>query len=593
MEVFGLGLKIKEEGAATVEASIKRLGAELAKTVLTVGAVTGAFKKLVTETAESQRVQTQLQTVLRSTNGVSGQTIQSLNAQAEALMRVSAFGDEAIGSAQALLLRFTNIRDVFAETVQVTLDLGQAMEGDLRGAAQLLGKALNDPERGLRALRAAGVTFTDDQEELIKRLVATNDLLGAQRVILAQTRVAVEGQAEAYRNTLGGALAALGEQFGNLFEASNETGATMVQAINGFTNVLIKAQPLITGVISGIIKLVVALGTTFTVIGTAIIRIVMGIGTVIVNMILTPLSLIPGLSGPIVSFLDTLNTKAAAADQMMAAFQVTLKSWRGEVLAGTNAAEQFNNALGGGEGGAAGGGMGARRAPTAAELGERTGTTAFTREQFGPGRDRRAELIRGMIPQFGAIAISEADALAVQLQTTFQETIGNALVGGIVGGIEQAVASGNIGQGFKALTSMLLAGIGDAMIKFGTSTAAFSQFMAKIQAALVTLNPAAGLAASLALIGVGAALKGAARGMFGGQGGGSAGSISSFGGNLGGFASNLPTQQIIFGQTSATTAAGMQPRQPMNVTVIGPNDPTAQRSIQELMVKANSRGRIG
>ena len=32
MDVFGLGLKIKEEGAATVEASLKRLGAELAKT---------------------------------------------------------------------------------------------------------------------------------------------------------------------------------------------------------------------------------------------------------------------------------------------------------------------------------------------------------------------------------------------------------------------------------------------------------------------------------------------------------------------------------------------------------------------------------
>jgi len=29
------------------------------------------------------------------------------------------------------------------------------------------------------------------------------------------------------------------------------------------------------------------------------------------------------------------------------------------------------------------------------------------------------------------------------------------------------------------------------------------------------------------------------------------------------------------------------------VTVIGPNDPSAQRAIQELMTKANSRGRVG
>jgi hypothetical protein len=55
----------------------------------------------------------------------------------------------------------------------------------------------------------------------------------------------------------------------------------------------------------------------------------------------------------------------------------------------------------------------------------------------------------------------------------------------------------------------------------------------------------------------------------------------------------MPTTQLIFGQTSATTAAGMTPRQSMNVTVIGPNDPSAQRAIQELMTKANSRGRVG
>ena len=54
-----------------------------------------------------------------------------------------------------------------------------------------------------------------------------------------------------------------------------------------------------------------------------------------------------------------------------------------------------------------------------------------------------------------------------------------------------------------------------------------------------------------------------------------------------------PAQQIIFGATSATTAAGMQPRSSTNVTIIGPNDPSAQRAMQELLAKANSRGRVG
>jgi hypothetical protein len=37
----------------------------------------------------------------------------------------------------------------------------------------------------------------------------------------------------------------------------------------------------------------------------------------------------------------------------------------------------------------------------------------------------------------------------------------------------------------------------------------------------------------------------------------------------------------------------MQPRSATNVTIIGPNDPSAQRAMQELLAKANSRGRVG
>lgn len=593
MEVFGLGLKIKEEGAATVEASIKRLGLELAKTALTIGTITKGLQLFVRETAESQRVQAQLASALRSTNSVSGQTIESLNAQATALMQVTAFGDEAIGMAQALLLIFTNIRgEIFSRTVPAVLNLATRMEIDLSSAASMLGKALQDPANGLTALNRQMRLFTPEEEKFIDQLTQSGKLLEAQAVILERVEGRVGNAAEAYRNTLGGALAALGEAFGNLFEASDDAGTSMVTAINGLTNVLIKSQPIIQGILGVIVKAVVALGTTFTVIATGIARAMIGVGTIIINMLLTPLSLIPGIGDNIARFLDGLNDKVNANDLMFAEFQETLKGYRTEVLAGTIATKQLNDELdrGGGGGGA---GAGGRRRATIEELGQRTAATAFTREQFGAGRERRGELIRGMIPQFGAIALTEAQTLAVELQTTFQQTIGNALVGGIVGGIEQAVASGNISDGFKALSSMLLAGIGDAMIQFGTSTAAFSQFMAKITAALMSLNPAAGLAASLALIGVGAALKGAARGMFGGQRGGGAGSISNFGGNLGGFASNIPTTQIIFGQTSATTAAGMQPRQAMNVTIIGPNDPQAQRAMQELMNKANSRGRIG
>jgi hypothetical protein len=50
---------------------------------------------------------------------------------------------------------------------------------------------------------------------------------------------------------------------------------------------------------------------------------------------------------------------------------------------------------------------------------------------------------------------------------------------------------------------------------------------------------------------------------------------------------------MTFGSTTANMASSsVNAMAPMNITVIGPNDPTAQRAIQELMTKANRRGSV-
>jgi len=596
MEVFGLGLKIKEEGAATVEASIKRLGAELAKTVISVTAVSKALTLFVRETADAQREQAQLATVLRSTNGISGQTIETLNAQADALVRVTAFTGGAISEAQALLLTFTNVREVFADATRVTLDLSQALGMDARSAAMMLGKALNDPVLGVTALRRAGVQLSESQTNLIKQLVAVGQIADAQRIILKELETQVGGSAAAYRNTLGGAIDALKESFNSLFEANQKTGTSLAGTINALATMVTTLKGPVQFVFTSFTNGLVVIASLIAQVGLAITRFFSAVGAAAVTFLGAFGVLLPVVGDNIGKFIDDLNAKVAENDEYFASLQKRLREWRNEVVMGTTETQKLGAALGG-ISGETGGGGGAGMAALPAMGGAISAFEARAAQQFTMVGGKLKTVVQAGIPAVSSIVLSEAAKAAallqLQIQQTFQTSVGNSLVGGIVGGIEQAIASGNIGDGFKALTSMLLAGIGDAMIKFGTSTAAFSQFMAKIQAALITLNPAAGLAASLALIGVGAALKGAARGMFGGQGGGAAGSISSFGGNLGGFASNLPTQQIIFGQTSATTAAGMTPRQSVNVTVIGPNDPSAQRSIQELITKANSRGRIG
>lgn len=193
---------------------------------------------------------------------------------------------------------------------------------------------------------------------------------------------------------------------------------------------------------------------------------------------------------------------------------------------------------------------------------------------------------------------NEADEALAELREQMPNIIATTIAMGIADGLTQgfaaAFAGGGIAEGFKALTASLLGGLGSMLIAFGTKALLASELMIGLKASLAAFDPSGSAAKAIGIIALGAALKGAAQAAFGGRGGARGGlPISSTGAFTGGGISALPTQQIIFGATSATTAAGMQPRSSTNVTIIGPNDPTAQRAMQELLAKANSRGRIG
>jgi len=169
----------------------------------------------------------------------------------------------------------------------------------------------------------------------------------------------------------------------------------------------------------------------------------------------------------------------------------------------------------------------------------------------------------------------------------FGEGIATTLQNSIEQGLTGAIMSGRISNLWKAMAQSLVAGLARVMVKFATDSQVYGKLMDKITGLLAMGN------------GLGAVIAAGAMLAFAYSNGGKAtmGNTAIAGGGGGlmtGFAAPAsPTQQIIFGATSATTAAGMTPRQAMNVTVIGPNDPSAQRAIQELMTKANNRGRIG
>jgi hypothetical protein len=122
---------------------------------------------------------------------------------AQALSEKTAVDDEAIQSAENLLLTFTKIgKDTFPAATAAVLDLSAATGTSLKGASIQVGKALQDPVRGLTALRKVGVNFSTDQTEVIKKLVATGKTAEAQKLILKELATEFGGSAAAQATPL-------------------------------------------------------------------------------------------------------------------------------------------------------------------------------------------------------------------------------------------------------------------------------------------------------------------------------------------------------------------------------------------------------
>lgn len=179
-----------------------------------------------------------------------------------------------------------------------------------------------------------------------------------------------------------------------------------------------------------------------------------------------------------------------------------------------------------------------------------------------------AELSAQMHP----IGTAIADGICSSLASGLQEGLGRAL-------------SGDLGGGVKAATSAILRGLGDMFAAIATKALMMSQMMITFRTWL-TANPWAAAAVAVAMMAAAAAMGGRAGG--GGSSGGYA--ATSAASSVASAASGDSVTRLLWGADSSALAAGLTPRSATNITVIGPNDPTAQRAIQELLKNANRRG---
>ena len=145
-----------------------------------------------------------LDAVFRSMGDATGEASRQAQEYASVLSQQIGVEDDTIEAAQAKLATFSAVsgevgrqEGIFNRATAAAADLAAAGFGTMDTNAAQLGKALQDPVKGLAGLTKSGVTFTNQQRDQIKALQESGDVLGAQKIVLAAVEGQVKGTAEA------------------------------------------------------------------------------------------------------------------------------------------------------------------------------------------------------------------------------------------------------------------------------------------------------------------------------------------------------------------------------------------------------------
>ena len=181
---------------------------------------------------QHQQVMSQTTQVIKSTGDASGMSAKAIDDLGDSLSRTTTFSHDSIQAGENLMLTFTGIgKKVFPEATQAMLDLSQATGQSLKSSALQLGKALNDPLTGLTALSRVGVSFSAQEKEQIKTMMAHNDVAGAQKVMLKELETEFGGSAAAAGKTFAGQMQILN----NIMEDTKEKiGTALLPILNQF-----------------------------------------------------------------------------------------------------------------------------------------------------------------------------------------------------------------------------------------------------------------------------------------------------------------------------------------------------------------------
>jgi hypothetical protein len=179
---FGRGVSdTADKGLKGLKGKVKGQFADMAKVAVGAFAIdkVGDFiGESVRGWQDHQRILRQTAQVISSTGSAAKLTAGQMDDLASSIENNTGADGDNVLEGENLLATFTNIHDaagkgndIFSQTTKMMNDLSVATGTSMKGAALQLGKALNDPVKGMTALSRVGVSFTAQQKAMNKALV--------------------------------------------------------------------------------------------------------------------------------------------------------------------------------------------------------------------------------------------------------------------------------------------------------------------------------------------------------------------------------------------------------------------------------------
>lgn len=173
-------------------------------------AITAPFVALAVTSAraaaESRDAIAQVESRLASMGNASGKTSEQLQESAKQLQRLSTYDDDDIlRNVTSALLTFGGVAgEQFDRAQRAAVDMATSLQMELQPATVMIGKAMNDPVKGITAMGRAGIQFTESQKDMIKSLHESGRTMEAQNIILAELERQFMGAGLAAREAVPG-----------------------------------------------------------------------------------------------------------------------------------------------------------------------------------------------------------------------------------------------------------------------------------------------------------------------------------------------------------------------------------------------------